>query len=64
MTLIIETKLVRQHGLDTYHVLVNGTLLNTFMSKEAAETKRQQLVWAWENELSKSLVAKKKGVAA
>lgn len=45
--IVIETKVVRKHGLDTYEVRVNGTLLNTFMSKAAAETKVQAYLRAW-----------------
>lgn len=47
MALVIETKMIRKHGLDTYQVLVNGTLLNTFLSKEMAETKKRQVMHAW-----------------
>ena len=47
MTLVIETRMVRTHGLETYQVLVNGTLLNTFMSKAAADTKKMQVMYAW-----------------
>jgi hypothetical protein len=45
--LIIETKVRKSHGLETYEVRVNGTLLNTFMSKQAAETKKAQIMFAW-----------------
>lgn len=47
MTLVIKTRMVRSCGLETYQVLVNGTLLSTFMSKEAAEHKKHQLMHAW-----------------
>jgi hypothetical protein len=47
MALVIETKMVKSCGLETYQVLVNGTLLNTFMSKEAADYKKKQVMHAW-----------------
>lgn len=47
MALVIETKIVKKHGLEVYQVLVNGTLLNTFMSKAAAETKKKHVMHHW-----------------
>ena len=47
MALVIETKQVKAHGLEVWQVLVNGTLLATFMSEQMARTKVKQCLIAW-----------------
>jgi len=45
--IIIQVKQVRLHGLDTYQVIVSGTLLSTYMSEQAAEDKKNRCIYAW-----------------
>ena len=47
MALVIEVKQVRTHGLESWQVLVNGTLLNTYLSEQMARTKLKQYIHAW-----------------
>ena len=47
MALVIETKQVKSHGLEVWQVLVNGTILNTYMSEQMARTKVKQCLIAW-----------------
>lgn len=45
--MIIEVKTVKSHGLETYQVVVNGTVLNTYLSKEMADFKVRCYLQAW-----------------
>jgi hypothetical protein len=47
MALVIEVRSVKSHGLETWQVLVNGTLLNTYMSEQMARTKLKHYIHAW-----------------
>lgn len=47
MALIIKTKMVKVHGLETWQVVINGTVLATFMSEQMARTKVKQCLIAW-----------------
>ena len=45
---MIVIKVVKvRYPVEHYQVLVNGSLLNTFMSKIQAEAKKDQLIHAW-----------------
>lgn len=49
--LIIEVKALRSHGLDVYRVLVNGSILNEYLSCELANAKARAYLQAWNKEL-------------
>ena len=45
---MIVIKVVKvRYPVEHFQVLVNGSLLNTFMSKAQAEAKKDQLIHAW-----------------
>ena len=45
--LVIQVKMIKQHGLECYQILINGTLMNQYFSKEMAEHKKKQYLRAW-----------------
>lgn len=47
MALVIEVRSVKTHGLEVWQVLINGTLLNTYMSEQLARTKMKRYIHAW-----------------
>ena len=61
-SIVIEIKQVRDHGLDTYQVLINGTLMNTYMSMPFAEQKKRAYIKSWNNDREATVArANKKG---
>jgi hypothetical protein len=48
--LIIEVRTSRSHGLEVYRVLVNGTIMNEYLSREMANAKARKYVQAWNHE--------------
>lgn len=48
--LIIEVRTSRSHGLEVYRVLVNGTMMNEYLSREMANAKARKYVQAWNRE--------------
>lgn len=49
--LIIEVRTSRSHGLEVYRVLVNGTVLNEYLSCELANAKARKYLQAWNQEI-------------
>jgi hypothetical protein len=49
--LIVQVQASRSHGLDVYRVLVNGTVLNEYLSREMANAKARKYVQAWNHEV-------------
>ena len=45
--LIIEIRTGKKLGLEIYSVVVNGTLLNTFLSLGQAENRKKRYLIAW-----------------
>jgi hypothetical protein len=50
MALIIEIKHCKVHGLEVFKVLINGTLMNTYMSLQFAEQKKRAYIQSWNND--------------
>jgi len=50
MALIIEIKHCKEHGLEVFKVLINGSLMNTYMSLTFAEQKKRAYIQAWNND--------------
>ncbi|HYX38931.1 MAG TPA: hypothetical protein VE954_37980 [Oligoflexus sp.] len=49
--LVIEVKTFRSHGLDVYRVMVNGTMLNEYLSPELANSKARAYLRAWSSQI-------------
>jgi hypothetical protein len=45
-----EVRTSRSHGLEVYRVIVNGTVLNEYLSRELANAKARKYVQAWNHE--------------
>jgi hypothetical protein len=50
-SIIIEVRISRSHGLEVYRVLVNGTVLNEYLSCELANSKARKYRQAWNQDL-------------
>lgn len=64
MALIIEIRTGRKNGLETHTIHVNGVALNTFLSLQQAETRKQQYLYAWNVEKVGNVAQQRKPKAA